>query len=476
MKRSACRAAVLLVAAGVVTGCLGRPLSVRGLAELYEYERPNRRPPSPVLLVGGYLGSTLVDLESGKAVWGEFGSGALRIHKPEVQRRVALPLVGGDTLAELRDQVVAKRAMMNVDLVIADTKFRVNAYPGNTVGLLVGASKPAEERGEPSERTLHRHARDMESYEAAGLYGVPYDWRRDLSEAAEALDAVVRRAYREARERGLEHEAARVDILSHSTGCLVTRYYLRYGTQPLPEDGSLPTLDWRGAGLVRRAILLGPPNRGALAAVKNVALGGRPIPILPEFPGPVVGTFPSIYQLMPPTDAEAIVYEDGSVVDLYDVETWSRYGWGLLSPEHEDVLENLIPGLAAAERLAAARRFIGLSLARAAQLHRALARPARPPEGTSLHLFASDTLETAGRVRIDRATGEPVEVIREPGDGVVTRRSALGDTRRDSHSRERLETPITWRSVHFVAGDHLRMVGTPQVGDDLLYLILQAPL
>ena len=399
------------------------------------------------------------------------------MHTPEVQRRIAIPIIGGDTLAEMHDRVVPKETMINVDLSIAGKKIKVNDYPGNIIGILVGASKLAEEKGEASESNLHRHARDLGSYESAGLYGVAYDWRRDLSEAVLALDATVRRAHQEALSRGLGNESARVDVLAHSTGCLVTRYYLRYGTQPLSDDGSLPELDWRGAAFVRRAILLGPPNGGALAAVKAVAFVGRPIAVLPKFLGAVVGTFPGIYQLMPHSSDIVLVYaDDGFPVDLYDVEVSERYGWGLLGPASEEVLANLIPEASPAERLAAARRFIELALARAEQLHRALDVPASPPDGTTLPLFASDSLKMAGRASIDRATGKPVEIQREPGDGVVTRRSALHDVREDPHQRERVKSPVVWSSVHFVEGDHLRMTGTPQVGDDLLYLLLQAPM
>jgi len=456
---------------------LNKRIAVPDLAHLYDYDRSSRLQPSPVVIVAGFLGSTLVDLDSGRVVWGEFGSGALMIHKPEVQRRVAVPITGGDRLVEMRDHVVPKETMINADLAIAGKKIKINAYPGNIIGILVGASKPAEERGEASKRNLHRHARDVESYEAAGLYGAAYDWRCDLSEAALALDAVVRRANEEALSRGLDEESARVDVLGHSAGCLVIRYYLRYGTQPLPEDGSLPELDWRGAELVRRAILIGPPNGGAVAAVRALALGDRPIAMLPEFPGPVVGTFPAVYQLMPRLSKNGLVYaDDGSPVDLYDAEVWARYGWGLLGPGRDEVLANLIPEASPAERLTAARRFLELALARAEQFHRALDVPARPPEGTTLHLFASDSLETTGGASIDRATGKPVEIRKEPGDGVVTRRSALHDLREDLHQRERVKTPIAWRSVHFVEGDHLRMTDTPLVGDDLLYLLLQAPI
>ena len=63
----------------------------------------------------------------------------------------------------------------------------------------------------------------------------------------------------------------------------------------------------------------------------------------------------------------------------------------------------------------------------------------------------------------------------EPGNGMVTRRSALHDTRVDGSSRERIVTPIDWSSVHFIDRDHLNMIGTRDFADDVLYLLLQAP-
>ncbi len=42
-------------------------------------------------------------------------------------------------------------------------------------------------------------------------------------------------------------------------GGLVLRYYLRYGAQPLPEDGSIPRLTWAGAANVANAILVATP-------------------------------------------------------------------------------------------------------------------------------------------------------------------------------------------------------------------------
>jgi hypothetical protein len=127
-------------------------------------------------------------------------------------------------------------------------------------------------------------------------------------------------------------------------------------------------------------------------------------------------------------------------------------------------------------RRAAARRYVELCLARGIQLNRALDIPSRPPAGTTLHVFLSDTFDTPGRVDIDRETGEVKQIHDEPGDGTVTRRSALGRMHDKPPPRGRLVSPVHWTSVHFVDGDHLELTGRPSYLDDALYLLLEAPI
>jgi hypothetical protein len=63
----------------------------------------------------------------------------------------------------------------------------------------------------------------------------------------------------------------------------------------------------------------------------------------------------------------------------------------------------------------------------------------------------------------------------EPGDGVVTRRSALHDTHTDPNPHERIVTPLHWTSVQVGERDHFDMVGTRSLANDVLYLLLHAP-
>jgi len=246
----------------------------------------------------------------------------------------------------------------------------------------------------------------------------------------------------------------------------------------LPSDGSLPVLDWRGAEHVRRVLLIAPPNNGSLEAFRDLAKGGSPEPPIPEYPAAVLGTFVSLYQMMPGTREGAVVYaDDGAPVDLYDVATWERLRWGPFGADQDEVLGHLLPEAdSPEERRSVARRYLGLCLARARQLDAALTVDSAPPAGTTIHLFVGDTLDTHARVEVDRATGSLVEHHLEPGDGTVTRRSAmgwLGDAGPESGARVR--SPLHATSVHFVDGDHLGMVGSPGFLNNALYLLLEAP-
>ena len=218
---------------------------------------------------------------------------------------------------------------------------------------------------------------------------VAYDWRRDITEATEALEGVVERAHRRKLDMGLRGDAARVDIIAHSLGAMLVRYYLRYGTQPLPEDGSEPVLDWRGAENVGRVALVGPPNAGSFDALQSLMQGGKPHPIMPKTPAGVIGSFVSMYQLIPHADQEAVISaEDGEPIDLFDVEVWDRFGWGPLGHDDraEAVRANLMPELHSPEaRRAAAHRYVALCLENTSRLHAALDVPSSPPPGTTLH-------------------------------------------------------------------------------------------
>ena len=191
------------------------------------------------------------------------------------------------------------------------------------------------------------------------------------------------------------------DLVGHSMGGLLVRYYLRYGPEPLPDDGSIPPVTWAGARYVERAVLIGTPNGGSVEALFHAVHGLKLGPFLPRYEPALLGTMPAVYQLLPHPEHGAVVdaLHPQTNLDLYAPELWERLGWGLASPRQDRVLEKLLPEVPDA----AARRRIALdhlrkSLRRARQFAEALDQDAAPPEGVSLHLFAGDAVQTDATV------------------------------------------------------------------------------
>ena len=90
-------------------------------------------------------------------------------------------------------------------------------------------------------------------------------------------------------------------------GGLLLRYYLRYGVQALPGDGSLPPVTWAGAADVEKAVLVATPNAGSVEAFQELVAGAHFSFLLPNYPPAVFGTMPSLCELLPRTRHRAVV-------------------------------------------------------------------------------------------------------------------------------------------------------------------------
>ena len=257
-------------------------------------------------------------------------------------------------------------------------------------------------------------------------------------------------------------------------GGLVLRYYLRYGTAPLPDDGSLPELTWAGAQSVRQAILIGTPNAGSVVAIEQLVEGYNLNPLFPNYRSSILGTMPSIYQLLPrPRHARIVDAESREPIDIYNVKTWERFGWGLVSSDEDAKLRDLLRDAKTREdRLMIARDHLAKNLARTRQLPEALDRGAQPPEGTTISLFVGDSEDTPAIIGV-RPDGSLSVLESTPGDGTVTRDSAVMDERVGNSWEPFLQSPIAWRRVQFIFQDHIGLTRDPTFVDNLLFMLLE---
>jgi pimeloyl-ACP methyl ester carboxylesterase len=387
----------------------------------------------PIIFIPGIIGSELVAQPSGEKLWPELF--------PKDKDVLALP-IDSTTLSENRDDVVESRVIESTQLV----KFMPE------IGVYEALFKALENHGGYRRGDIDAPAPDgdRDTY-----YLFDYDWRRDNVESARKLSRKIAEIKRRTNRPDL-----RFDIIAHSMGGLIARYFAMYGDGDVLGDGQ-PRPDWRGAQSIGRLALIGTPNAGSMDAFRTLIYGysitGANKPRVNPFKSlgrVTVFTMPSVYQLMP-RRAAARFYDaklEPVKIDLYDAETWKRYNWSAAyDPEitKRELKASIkksgeTEGRPAAEKARATREaFLKAVLKRAASFQEALDVAAAPPETLRLHLVGGDCEPTAAGALIVDVKGEPrtffnpSHIPRElrkeafnklfsPGDGRVTRQSLFG--------------------------------------------------
>lgn len=429
---------------------------------------------NPVIIIPGILGSKLVDGSSGKVVWGAFGGNSINPETDSGARLLALPMTTGQSLNQLRDGVEPHGALDRVKINLLGLPFTLNAY-ANILSTL-GAG------GYMDEQLALAGAVDYGD-DHYSCFQFDYDWRRDNVENAKRLAAFIlqkkAQVQREIEKRfGVTGYDVKFNIVAHSMGGLLTRYYLRYGDADLPADGSVPEITWAGARHVHKAVFIGTPNAGSINSLYQLVYGTEFAPVLPRVEPGILGTMPAIYQLLP-RGRHGVLIDDANeqpIENLYDFNLWQKMGWGLADDKQDHVLKTLLPTISDPnQRRQIAMAHLRRCLNRAQQFAAALDASATPPDGLSLYLFVGDAEDTPARAKVDPQSGHLWIDAHRPGDGTVLRSSALMDERKNTDWTPRLVSPIRWKQTHFLFTDHLGLTQDPGFTDNVLYLLLELP-
>ena len=130
----------------------------------------------------------------------------------------------------------------------------------------------------------------------------PYDWRRDNRHSARRLEQAIA-----VWKQHVLGKQAKVTIIAHSMGCLLSRYYVEC---------------LGGAEHVDRMILMGGPHAGSLSAAEAILRGLRlfPFGLFSRGIHQILLNYPSSYQLVAtqPVIADAA----GRYIRLHDDDRW----------------------------------------------------------------------------------------------------------------------------------------------------------
>jgi len=448
---------ISIIAGGVLLGtnCSFRQKKPSpDLARIYNKAAKNHsREINPVIVIPGILGSKIIDPVSKKSIWGVYDNNFLNIKKPQNVPLIALPMYGTNE----RPRGIPNGAITSVRFRALGVPIQQRAYASIMQTLGVGGFL---DQDIPS--------RDVDWGKSHfTCFQFDYDWRLSNAENAKALHKFIleKRKYIQVKSKqlyGVERKNVKFNIVAHSMGGLLARYYLRHGPQDLPNNGSLPPF---------KDLLEG---QNFIPAWERILLGVN----LPKLPPAVIATFPSVYELMPRTRHQPVLnFTTNKPLDIYNFALWKQQQWGILSPSEKDNLALLLPNVSSpAEREKMAAVHLHRCLKRAAQFQRSLDRPATPPRGLRISTIIGDATSTARQFKIDLTNNKRTNNDYAPGDGTVLRSSALADERVGmKNPPARIKTPIKFYRATFLPEDHIGLTSSPTFSDNILYQLLEQP-
>jgi hypothetical protein len=269
-------------------------------------------------------------------------------------------------------------------------------------------------------------------------------------------------------------------------GGLIARYYLRYGPNDV-LDGMPSLISLYGTSRVRKLILLGTPNFGAVSALHGY-IAGEPIG-LKSMRAELLATMPSGYQLFPHPLSPWLIGSNGETLpdDLFAAATWKRYRWNVYDPVIEGRIRAEHNGSDA--ELDALRRYFELRLERARRFAWMLSTP-EPATPIRYVLFGGDCTLTPARIVVeDSGTGPRTRLLPndlrggasraalesamlEPGDGRVTKPSLLARETIDPTAPQNEESFLPIAYYFFLCEEHDQLTTNVSFQDNLLNVLL----
>ena len=424
---------------------------------------------NPVIVIHGLLGGKLKNPASNKSIWGDFSW--KRMNDSSYVAQIAMPMKRGISLNQIQSNAVP-------DGILDVTTIAYRDKPLIYLESYSALTNKLEELG----YFRADNVKNLDVELLPPVFTFSYDWRRDISLNVVELHKFIEEKERELQKIykekfGLENYKIKFDIIAHSMGGLLARYYLQYGPQILSDNGELPAFSDIGSDKIEKTIIVGTPNFGYVDTFSELCRGLVLYPGLKAIPPAILGTFSSYYFMLPVAGTSSVIYADNyEELDLYDIELWKKYKWGLANnDENSDKLLSLIlPEITdRAERQQVALEHLEKNLKQAKLFHQALKKELPKDKNTLLYLFAGNSFKTRRSLLIDRESGKIVGDFNDSGDGKVSLSSALYDSRAFKENRQLFMTsPIHWTAIYNCGASHMGIFSSQAFWSNLSTVLL----
>ena len=458
------RLVILLLCTIITSACQLQVTARPDLSRLYGFESNSETAAHPVILIHGISGSKLRHRITKKEEW--FGNLSKLAFSNYTQLRLEIDSL---TLQAKESELEAYSIMDQV------TGYSVYADIIDTLTQFGGYQ--LTEVDQPLSATNRRN-----------LYLFVYDWRRDNVESARQLHQFIQQIKAQHNNPELK-----IDVVAHSMGGLILRYYMRYGALDVLGENDF-IFDPKPSQNIRKAILLGTPNLGSVLSVYRFVHGlqfnVRTIPV------EVLLTMPSIYQMLPHSLSNWLVDLNGEpmTLDIFDAQNWEKHGWAIYDPKIRERIIKQADNQQAGERnIATLENYFSQHLERARRFLWSLTVPLEDASHEFI-VLGGDCQLTAARLVFEphedsywlskkpsqiknKVDGVDYDrIMLEPGDGLVTKASALSRVHlnpvlpRNQYSYFPLKYPI------FLCADHGSLTSNINFQDNLLQTLLSPDL
>ena len=402
---------------------------------------------APIIIIPGLMGTTLVDA-SGTEVW------------PKSVSNLAFSTF--EDLAESGNDAIRPGRLL-------DGLIGVDFY-GNLLKTLKTAGH--YEEGRLNSPVVNKNKRRY--------YLFLYDWRKSNFDSVNQLHTLIERIRADYKDPALK-----VDIIAHSNGGSIARYYLQYG--PQTAQNRMNPEPWAEGDLrIRRIAMLGTPNLGSAISVSRLYKGFRIG--LRTVPPHIMVNFATPFEALPSPAHNVFIDVNGtpSPLAIYDPALWQRNKWSIYSDESRKLVREQAPE--PERRQAQLNQRFTENLKQAFEFQSALSKPIIQTK-TQIALFGGDCDLTPSRAVVNRKDGRLTLAFDEseianksknvdykyllsaPGDGLVTRESQLARASTAYLDTDLQKDLFPISQTTFLCESHGLLTANPYFQNNLLYFL-----